>query len=174
VAKRGFLGADAALAFAITGLLLAVPAALLPWVTLGTLGTQRATSLGGAVEGLWHYGMRALAGWVFICGTLAPVLLLALLTAVLLRAKLRRQPPGGGFLERAANFVDNWAMPEVQVLGVLVAFFKLGDVVNVTVGPGLWFYGAMSMAAIIAWRGFSIPWLGGAPRRAHARAEAQP
>lgn len=173
LATRGFLGADAPFALTLTSLFLAVPAAMLPWVTVATLGERRASPLFGAVEGLWHYDMRLLAVWVFLCGAIAPLCLLLLLTSALLRARVLPENPLSGALERAARFVQSWAMPEVQILGVLVAFFKLGDIVDVDVGPGLWCYGAMSLAMILAWRGYSLPRLDGAtPRRQKAEARS--
>ncbi|MNC97084.1 Paraquat-inducible protein A [compost metagenome] len=47
-------------------------------------------------------------------------------------------------------------MPEVQVLGIMVAFLKLGSVVTVKVGPGLWCYGAASLCLLVAWRRFTL------------------
>jgi paraquat-inducible protein A len=45
-------------------------------------------------------------------------------------------------------------MPEVQVLAVLVAVVKIGSVVHIAIGPGLWCYAGMSMAILLALRSF--------------------
>ncbi len=156
MAERGRLGRQAALAFALAGLILAIPAALLPFVTLGKFGRERTTILTDSFQGFWAHGFESLGIWVLLCGVLAPIGLLTLLVAVLSTDRhpalqnLNRQ------LRRWAHGVEYWAMPEVQVLGVMVAFFKLGDVVQVFVGPGLWCYGAMSLFTLLAWRRFNL------------------
>jgi paraquat-inducible protein A len=97
-----------------------------------------------------------MGAWVFFCGTLAPFSLLILLIAVLWSDGRNNLRELNGRLRRWAHFIEYWAMPEVQVLGVMVAFFKLGDVVEVSVGPGLWCYGAASLFTLLAWRRFNL------------------
>jgi paraquat-inducible protein A len=154
--ERGRLGRQGALAFAVAGLLLAIPAATLPFVTLGKFGRERTTILTDSFQGFWAHGFESLGVWVLLCGVLAPIGLLTLLVAVL---ATDRHPDLRNFNDRLrhwAHGVEYWAMPEVQVLGVMVAFFKLGDVVQVFVGPGLWCYGAMSLFTLLAWRRFNL------------------
>jgi paraquat-inducible protein A len=146
-------GPHAPLAFATTAFFFAVPAAILPFVTLSKFGNSRVSRLFDAAGGLWAAGMRPLAVVVFFCGAIAPLLLLMLLLA-------SRRIKERGFEEsrwaKAVHVLQHWAMPEVQVLAVLVAFLKLGSLVSVEVGPGLWCYGAMSLAMLAAWRSFDL------------------
>jgi len=150
------LGSDAALAFTLTGLLLALPAAFLPFITAGKLGNERAGLLFTGVEGLWDNGMRLLAVWVLLCGTLVPVAMLIVLAGLLLPARFGWPPVQAELLSRAAHALGYWAMPEVQVLAVIVALLKLGNLVTVTIGAGFWCYGAMSLALLLAWRSFEV------------------
>ena len=156
VAERGRLGPDAALAFALTGLVLAIPALLMPFVTLTKFGNERTVLLSGGVGGLWSHGFGPLAILVLVCGIVAPLALLTLLVAVLWTDPREHLAKLNGRLRRWAHGVEHWAMPEVQILGVMVAFFKLGAVVKVTVGPGLWCYAAASLFTLLAWRRFSL------------------
>jgi paraquat-inducible protein A len=156
LAKGSRLGADAALVFSITGLILALPAALLTFVSAGKLGAERLSLLFTGVGSLWDGGMRALAVLVLLCGGLIPLALLATLAAVHAPARLGWPKARFEPLFRAAKVLEHWALPEVQVLAVLVALMKLGSVVDVTIGPGFWCYCAMALSLLIAQHSFDF------------------
>jgi paraquat-inducible protein A len=147
-------GRDVALVFTLTGLFFSLPAFLLPFITAGKFGQERGGVLFTGVEGLWDHEMRLLAIWVMLCGAVVPMLLLAVMAGVLLPERMGRRPWYTDFLSNVAHAMGYWAIPEVQVLAVLVALLKLGSLVNVTIGPGFWCYGAMSVSLLIAWRAF--------------------
>ncbi|MGH8019051.1 MAG: paraquat-inducible protein A [Opitutaceae bacterium] len=155
LARRSRIGADGPLAFAVAGLVLYIPAMRLPLVVVGKFGNDRPGLLSDGVEGLWRYDMRLLGALVLVCSIVAPLLLLLVLISVLVRRR-RAGGSSGGWMERLAQKLHVWAMPEVQVLAVLVSFFKLGDVVDAAIGPGLWCYAAMACVTLAAWRGFTL------------------
>ncbi|HWA08171.1 MAG TPA: paraquat-inducible protein A [Opitutaceae bacterium] len=156
LASRPRLGPDAPVAFALTGLLLAPPAMLLPFVSAAKLGHDRAALLFTGVEALWDQGMHLLAIWVCLCGGAVPAALLVTLAGLLLPPRLGRQPLRPRMLWQAAHAFGHWAMPEVQVLAVLVALMKLGKLVDVAIGPGFWCYVAMTLALLCAWHSFEV------------------
>jgi paraquat-inducible protein A len=174
LAHSSRLGPDAGLALTVTGLLLAPPAALLPFVTAGKLGSERSGLLFTGVEGMWDNGMHLLAVWVLLCGALVPVALLVTLAGLLLPARFGWPPLQPELLSRAARALGYWAMPEVQVLAVLVALMKLGNVVNVSIGAGFWCYCAMSFAFLFAWRSFEFQSAAGTPEAARGADTSPP
>jgi paraquat-inducible protein A len=156
LAQGARLGPDTALVFSVTGLLFAVPAALLPFVSAGKLGDERISLLFTGVRSLWDGGMCPLAILVFLCGGLLPFALLATLAILHTSSRLRWHHDDLRFLFRAARVLQHWAIPEVQVLAILVALMKLGSVVEVTIGPGFWCYCAMALSLLIAQHSFNF------------------
>jgi paraquat-inducible protein A len=150
------LGPDAALVFSITGLIIALPAATLTFVSAGKLGAERLSLLFTGVGSLWDGGMKSLAVLVFLCGGLIPFTLLATLAAVHAPSRLGLSEANVQLLSRVAHVLGHWAIPEVQVLAVLVALMKLGSLVDVTIGPGFWCYCAMAVSLLIAQRSFEF------------------
>jgi paraquat-inducible protein A len=135
------------MAFALAGLVLAVPAALLPFITVEKLGNVRTGNFVDGVFQLHAHGMPFLAVWVFICGSLAPILLLIALLAN--RRHVRKARSLGEALA-------HWTMPEVYVLAVFVSLMRLGKVVDVEINAGFWSYTAMSIALLLSWRSFRL------------------
>lgn len=147
LARASLFGPQAAPALAVTGLLFAVPALLLPFMTVDKFGNVRTGSFVSGLAGLRDYDMPLLSLWVLICGGLTPLLLLAALAISkwdLLRAR------------RIGHALAHWAMPEVYVLGVLVALTRLGSLVEVEINAGFWCYTGMSVALLLAWRAFRL------------------
>ncbi|HVS54241.1 MAG TPA: paraquat-inducible protein A [Opitutaceae bacterium] len=152
LAARSRFDTDAPLAFALTGLLLAYPAFTLPLVKVAKFGSARDGLVLTGVAALWRHDMRLLAVWVLFCGALAPLALLVVLGGLLAPSRFALPWRTGASWWRAARALDHWAMPEVQVLAVLVALFKLGRLVNVSLQTGFWCYAAMAAMILLAWR----------------------
>jgi paraquat-inducible protein A len=129
---------------------------MLPFVSAGNMGDERISLLFTGVRSLWNGGMRSLAVLVFLCGWLLPVALLAALAILRAPARLGWQNVDTHPLSLAVRVLGRWAIPEVQVLAVLVALMKLGDLVDITIGPGFWFYCAMATSLLIAQHSFDF------------------
>ncbi len=156
LAKQTRLGPHAVLALALAGLVFAVPAALLPFISARKLGDERDSLLFTGVATLWNHDMRTIAVVIVLCGAVLPIAFLFALA--LLHAPPALLPPASArrLLFRFARFLEHWAFPEVQVLAVLVALMRLGSVVEVSVGAGFWSYCAMSAFLLLAHRNFDF------------------
>jgi len=136
------------LAFSITGLLLFAIAATTPLLGLRLAGQQRdttLTSLPGAFEaqGIWQ-----LALVVLVTTLLAPLLKLGLTAGVLIGLQLEISPSTLAAMERWRKRLTPWAMIEVFLLGVFVAYTRLAALAEVQVGVALYALGGLMLVIV--------------------------
>lgn len=156
IAKGARFGPNAALVFSVTGLILSVPAILLPFANAGKLGNVRTSTLFTGVGAMWKDGMEPVAILVILCGVILPITLLWLLACLHAPRHILWRPTKTNEFHRAALSMEHWAIPEVQVLAILVAFMKLGSVVEVRIGPAFWCYCGTALCLIIAQQSFDF------------------
>ena len=145
---------DEVLALASTALIFYAASLCLPLATAAKFGEKHSGYLLSGITGLWQEGNGYLAVLVFGCGIVAPLLLAGSLTCLLIAARAGRPRPA---LRRCLHFaarIEMWSMPEVQVLGVVVAFIKLSALVPSRPAAGLWCYGLAALCSFVAWRRF--------------------
>ena len=100
------------------------------------------TILGGAYE-LWLQGFQVTAALVALACVVAPAAYLSILLALLWMSTRSPVPKWGGRLMRHASFMLGWSMPEVMLLGILVALIKIAALATVVPGVGLYTMGVL-------------------------------
>lgn len=131
----------------LAALVLFVTANLHPFLAFGFEGRGQVVVLASGVARLWREGMPLLATIVAGASLLFPAAkMLATLWALgplLFRLRL----PGQVFALGLADRLRAWAMLDVFLLAVIVAWVKLADLATLEPGPGLWtFLGALLLA----------------------------
>lgn len=139
-----------ALALTVAALLLFVIAHALPFMTFAMEGNSRAGTILGSVAALWRDGAWQLAIVVLLLATVMPLAKLLLELWVLVPLSLGRIAPGTGRLFALANTSRLWAMTEIYLLAVLVAYVKLRDLATIQVGPALWAFVGLILAIAAA------------------------
>lgn len=142
---------DRALAFALTGLLFFILANMFPLLTFELDGRSQSNRLiDGAIaflnEGYWELGIV-----VFVASVLAPMMVLIVLISLLLPLRLNRLPVSPQFQIRMLMHLRPWAMSEIFILGIIVAFVKLSDFAEVSIGLSLFAFVLMVASTVMAY-----------------------
>ncbi|MBC7800646.1 MAG: paraquat-inducible protein A [Gemmatimonadaceae bacterium] len=146
--RRDALGTT--LAFSVTGVVLLMIAAASPLLGFQLAGQATQTSLSSLPGSFQEQGYGALA-WVMIATTLlAPALKLGLTIAVLAGLRTNMAPSTLAAMARWRQTLTPWAMIEVFLLGVFVAYTRLASLAVVEVGVALYALGALMLVMIAA------------------------
>jgi paraquat-inducible protein A len=124
-------------AAAALGALVLFPAAIaLPALEVERFGHRHVTGVGAGVIDLLAEGNVVIGLVVLICSVVLPPAKLVTLLLLCARAgPLGARERAGAW--RLVEATGRWGMIDVLLAAVLVAALKLGDVVDVTPGPGL-------------------------------------
>lgn len=122
------------LALYLAALVLVAVANAFPIMTLSIEGQRNAATILDSARVLYDEGMWPLAIAIGLAGIVMPLIKILGMIAVLLPLQLRLHPPWlvAGF--RVVEKVQTWAMMEVYLLGVIVAYVKLQDLAHVDLG----------------------------------------
>lgn len=149
-------------AFSLAALILYPAGVGLPVVRLDQLGHSRETGIvSGGVELLTN-GEIVLGMLILVCSVAIPLLKLAGLLA--LSSSLPIETRTAGRIHRLLDITGRWGMLDVLLVAILAASVKLGDLVQITAGPGAFAFGGCVALSLIAaacfdpnasWRGES-------------------
>jgi len=141
-------GLNRPIALYITAFILLLLSNSFPFVTLEIQGRQETTTILGASRALYNAGMGELAVAVFMTSILAPALLITSSLYVLLAARFRLPLPLARIALSWISHLEPWGMLDVFMLGVLVAFVKLGNMATMHTGLSLYaFCGLIAVSA---------------------------
>ena len=137
------------LCWTITALLLCLPAFFYPLFIVSAVGIMQASNGPQMVQALIgdHYTPLAAAVAAFVLAV--PVLWLGALAVVLVHLLRAERRPWLGRLFRLVVTLDMWAMPEVFLLGGLVAYTRLEKVTLTTIGWGGWSYMTLAFTVML-------------------------
>ncbi|RED48101.1 paraquat-inducible protein A [Aestuariispira insulae] len=141
---------DRSLAFALTGLILFIAANMFPLLTFEMEGREQSNRLIDGSLAFWKSGYWELGLLVFISSVAVPFFSLISILYVLLPLKFSRIPKGFVYAVRSIEWLKPWAMSEVFILGIIVAFVKLTDFATVTPGPSMAAFVGMVIAITLA------------------------
>jgi paraquat-inducible protein A len=141
---------DRALMLTLAALVLFVVANSFPFLTFKLEGRSTTSTLMTGVIQLYRDGMWPLAALVLGATILVPLAKLLATVYVLLPLRLGRRMPGTARVFRAAEIMHPWAMMEVFLLGVIVAYVKLSDLATLELGVALFAFVALILVMVAA------------------------
>jgi paraquat-inducible protein A len=140
---------DKVLALSLTGILLYLPAIMLPLITLDALGFRRSGSIIDSMRVLWDSEFYFVAIMVFLTTLFFPLLKLVLLFAVSFMLKFRIRCHCLYQLLRLYIHVDEWGMPEVYMIGVLVTIIKMYHMASIEYDIGFFCFASFMLVTML-------------------------
>lgn len=141
-----------AIAFALSALVLFLPAVLLPMVTVEKAGVRSTNSLVSGVWRLLEEGDYAVGLVVLVFSLLFPVLKLVLLLELGLFRISGRKNRAAAF--RWMEWIGKWGMLDVLVIALMVMLVKLGSLIHVEFEVGLYLFFLCVCSTLAASIGF--------------------
>jgi len=128
------------------------------WLTMlmkvSTAGIVHETTIHSGPMELVRHGLWPLAIAVAFTTAFAPLIKFAGTLYVLVGLRMRTSPPNLRGVFIIARRMGTWAMLEVLLLGVFVAYTKLGDLVTIQLGPAV--YALAILTVVIVWAELSL------------------
>ncbi len=139
----------AAGALALTTTLLLIPAIALPLYRVELLAGSRGSRVVSGADLFWVQGWPLPAVAMLLFVAILPLLRFGLLSAVFVSLRLGRRWRGMGAAFRVAQTLAVWAMPEVMLLGIVVAYGRLAAMFDLKTGGGAYFMAAATLGALL-------------------------
>ena len=138
------------LAFTMVGLVLFALANYFPMMTFAMEGREQTNNLISGVLEFWQIGLPGLAILVFLASIFLPFVSLSLMLYLLGAVRLGIKPPGAAEVLRTIFWLRPWAMMEVYMLGLIVAFVKLTDFADLSLDLGVYCFVALILVVSAA------------------------
>lgn len=133
----------------LAALILFIIANAFPFITFEMEGLEETSILISGVIEFYRQGFWSLAGLVLLVAILIPLFKIAASLYVLAPLQFGNRSAFAARVFRMVERLRPWAMMEVYLLGVIVAYVKLRDMANLELGPGVFAFVALIIA--LAW-----------------------
>lgn len=166
LSRNNLRSLDKTLALSSTGLLLYLPAILMPLITLQKLGMSEKASVIDTIVKLFSDGYIFVSFMVLLSAVVLPLCLLGLIFTVSLRLKTGVGSPALARLFRRYVHLEEWAMLEVYLLGILVTVFKMAGSTDIVYDRGFYLFMALVFVTLgitvvldksLFWRMLDVP-----------------
>lgn len=139
-------------AFALAGLVMLVPANVLPVLTSNLLGERRTDTIFSGVMSLYRDGLWGIALIVFTASIVVPLVKLVSLGFLIYAARGGPSPRRRGLTRLYAfvKFIGRWSMLDVFLVAFLSGAVRFGTIASVQPEPGVIAFAAAVVLTIFA------------------------
>ncbi|HDZ89128.1 MAG TPA: paraquat-inducible protein A [Deltaproteobacteria bacterium] len=138
------------LILSLTGLILFVPAMILPIMRLNALGLEQSAGILQWVSALFRTGFSLVGLVVLLTVAVIPLVKLTLLFHVSMGIRMGTGWKILGPSFRIYHHMDEWGMLEISTLGILVSIIKLKDMAQISYGTGLLCFALLMIVSLWA------------------------
>ncbi|MFT4518889.1 MAG: paraquat-inducible protein A [Halioglobus sp.] len=138
------------LAFASSGLIFLLLANSYSFLSFSVNGISSNITLRETPIALWQNGMPEVALLVTSFIIVIPAVVLVMLLALCVPLSQRQYRYWLPHMAKGVVRLQNWAMVEVFIIGVIVSLVKLSEIASVVLGVSFWTYVAFSICFIVA------------------------
>ena len=125
ISRRSTHSIAKTLALSITGLFLYFPAVLLPLMTLESFGFKESANIIESVVIFYTNDYYFVAFMVLLSALILPLVLLSLIFTLSMNLRFKRYPLYLARLFRTYLKLEEWAMVEVYLLGIMITIIKM-------------------------------------------------
>ena len=136
------------MAFTLTSLVLYVVAVLAPFLTVDIVGRRMETTMLSLPSAFIQQGAWELGILVFVTAIVAPLAKILVVLFVMLGLNTANPPRSLPLIFKWYHRIGPWAMIEVFLLGVFVAFTRLGSIATVNTGVALYAVAALMITMV--------------------------
>ena len=139
-------------AFGLAGLVMLIPANLVPVISTNLLGQARSDTIFSGVKGLWEDGLWGIALIVLTASILVPLLKLASLGLLIgaVHWKSTRHRRALTKLYVFIKFIGRWSMLDVFLVAFLAGAVQFGALASVHAAPGIIAFAAAVVLTVFA------------------------
>jgi paraquat-inducible protein A len=139
------------IAFSISALIFLLLSTFFPFLSLNIQGQERTITLIESITVINNDNFTSLATLIFITIVLIPSVYLISIIYIQISLNKLRLLSGTLFLLKLTNYIQQWNMAEIFLIGILISFIKITTIAGVSLGLSFWAYllFILSMSAAI-------------------------
>ncbi len=137
-----------ALALSIAGLLLYLPAIFLPLITMKSFGFSDSANIIDSIINFYRNDYYFVSFMVLLSAVILPLVLLTSILIISLQLYWQRSPAYLAKLFRTYLHLEEWAMVEVYLLGIMVTIIKMGHSTHIFYNTGIFCFTGLVLLTI--------------------------